>query len=151
MSTWTADEAARELLSVLPLLNRLMITELRREAEDDMTMPQFRVLGYLDEKPTTLSAIARFRRVSLQAAGELVQSLVGRGWIERTPDPNDRRQSLLHLTEQGLQQYRQLNERMSQRLVTYLEKLSKSEMAAVQLALPALHRVIMEGNEDVGD
>ena len=151
MPVWTPQEAARQLLSVLPPLNRLMITELRQEADDDMTMPQFRVLTYLAEKPVTLSAIARLRRVSLQAAGELVQSLVERGWIERVPDPNDRRQSMLHLTEQGWAKYRQLDDRMRQRLLIYMEKLSEAEMAAVQLALPALQRVIMEGNEDVGD
>src|SRR5258708_1026682 len=144
MPVWTPQEAARELLSVLPLLNRLMITELRHEAEDDMTMPQFRVMTYLSEKPATLSAIARYRRVSLQAAGEVVQSLVERGWIERVPDPNDRRQSMLHLTQHGQTQYRQLDDRMQQRLLTYIENLNGEEMAAVQLALSALHRVIME-------
>src|SRR5262245_48646538 len=151
MGTWTPEEAARELLSVLPLLNRLIITELRHEADDDTTMPQFRVLMYLSEEPLTLSAIARLRRVSLQAAGELIQSLVERGWIERVSDPNDRRQWLLHLTDQGRAQYQRLDDRMRRRLLTYMEKLSKAEMAAVQLTLPALHRVIMEGIDDVSE
>ena len=54
----TAEESARELLAILPLLNRLMISELGHEAGDDTTMPQFRVLSYLAEEPLTLKTMA---------------------------------------------------------------------------------------------
>src|SRR6476661_6626868 len=105
MPVWTAEEATRELLSVLPLLSRIMAAELRQEPGDDTTMPQFRVLAYLTEGPLTLSAIAKLRRVSLQSAGDLIQGLVERGWLTRTPDPSDRRQSLLYLTDAGRAKY----------------------------------------------
>jgi DNA-binding MarR family transcriptional regulator len=101
MKSWTAEEATRELMAVVPLLNRLMAAELRLEAGENSTMPRFRVLAHLRDHPMTLSALARRRRVSLQAAGELIQSLVERGWVMRTPDPTDRRQSLLQLTDEG--------------------------------------------------
>src|SRR4051812_49341633 len=105
MTSWTAEQAAHELLAILPLLNRLLAAELRQETNEDTTMPQFRVLTYLAEGPLTLSAIARRRRVSLQAVGELVQILVERGWVARTPDPGDRRQFLLTLTDEGRTRY----------------------------------------------
>src|SRR4051794_27429606 len=95
------ETVTRQLLGVLPFMNRIMASEFRREYGEDATMPQFRVLAYLYEQPMTVSAIARKRRVSLQSAGELVQALVVRNWITRQPDPNDRRQSLLVLTEEG--------------------------------------------------
>lgn len=63
---WTPEETARALLAFLPLINRLIVTELRKEADEDTTMPQFRVLSYLAETPLTVGDIAR--RVSLQAA-----------------------------------------------------------------------------------
>ena len=65
---------------------------MRAAAGEDTTMPQFRVLAQLSEAPRTLSALAKGRRVSLQSMSVLVQSLVERGWIERLPDPSDRRQ-----------------------------------------------------------
>jgi DNA-binding MarR family transcriptional regulator len=142
MSVWTAEEATRELLSVLPLLSRIMAAELRHDPGDDTTMPQFRVLAYLSEQPLTLSAIAKYRRVSLQSAGDLVQVLVERGWVARTSDPNDRRQWLLNLTEVGLAKYQQAQDRMLHRLVPLIENLSNDEMNAVQVALSALHRVL---------
>jgi DNA-binding MarR family transcriptional regulator len=138
----TADESAQDLLALLPLLNRMMIAELRQNDSDDTTMPQFRVLSYLAEEPLTLSVIARRRRVSLQSAGELVQALVDRGWVTRVADPNDRRQTLLHLTEAGIQQYELANRRMLTHLIPLMDNLSSEEMAAVQVALHALRRVL---------
>ncbi len=150
MTQWTTEYATRELLAVLPFLNRIMIAELRPEAGDETTMPQFRVLALLDGQPQTLSALARKRRVSLQAAGELVQVLVERGWVTRTADPSDRRQWLLQLSELGRAQYEQVQARMVRGLIPLIEKLTDEEMSAVQIALPALHRVLdsMKGTEE---
>jgi len=153
MSTWTAEEATQELLAVLPLLNQVVASEVRREAGEETTMPQFRVLGYLAAGPNTLSGLARRRRVSLQAMGELVQTLVERGWISRAPDPSDRRQSLLQLTEQGRSHYERATARMLQHLTPLLRQLSAEELGAVRLALAALHRVLTgdEGNDQNGN
>jgi DNA-binding MarR family transcriptional regulator len=150
-----AEQATRELLSILPLLNRLMVAELRHEVGEDTTMPQFRVLAYLDKEPHTLSAIARLRHVSLQSAGELVQILVERGWIVRTPDPLDRRKSLLNLTEVGRERYQQAQGSILKRLLPLMENLNPDEMSAVQVALQALHRVlsgeVIEESKEVDD
>ena len=58
MSTWTPEEATRELLAVLPLLNRIVAAEVRREAGADTTMPQYRVLSHLAAGPMPLSTLA---------------------------------------------------------------------------------------------
>ncbi len=131
MAQWTPEDATYELLHVLPFLNRMMIAELRPGAGEETTMPQFRVLAHLVEKPSTLSAIARLRRVSLQSAGELVQSL--------------------HLTEAGRQHYDKTSKRMQARLLPLMQRLTDAELAAVQVALPALHRILTEESIDVGD
>ena len=150
MTRWTAEDATRELLAVLPFLNRIMIAQLRPTTSDDTTMSQFRVLALLDEQPQTMSALARKRRVSMQAAGELVQVLVERGWVTRTADPDDRRQWLLELSELGRVQYQQVQARMIHGLIPLIEQLTDEEMSAVQHALPALRRVLdgAKGNDD---
>lgn len=147
MSIWTAEQATQELLAVLPLLNRIVAAEVRREAGEDTTMPQFRVLAHLAEESLTVSELARLRRVSLQAMGELAQVLVERGWVARQPNPRDRRQSLLRLTAAGHEHYERAQQAMLQRLVPLMAQLSEAERAAVQVALPALHRVLIR-NED---
>lgn len=144
----TSHETAHDLLSILPLLSRVMIVELRREAGEDTTMPQFRVLSYLYESPLTVSDIARRRRVSFQSAGELVQAMVERGWITRTPDPNDRRQSLLQLTDAGQQAYERAQNHMLERFSELLDSLSDDDKAVIRRAMSLLQAVLANEEED---
>jgi DNA-binding MarR family transcriptional regulator len=148
MDKWTPERVAHELLAVVPLLTRIVAAEVRREAGDDTTMQQFRVLTHLAEGVLTVSGLARRRRVTLQAMGELVQILVERGWIARTPDPSDRRQQLLTLTEHGQRHYERVQTRVLDQIVPLLARLNARETAAVQVALPALRRAIA-GDEEV--
>lgn len=145
--TWTAEQATHELLQVLPLLNGMIGAEMRAAAGEETTMPQFRVLAQLSAAPCTLSALAKWRRVSLQSMSVLVQSLVERGWIERLPDPSDRRQQLLQLTRRGRTHYQRAQTRIVQRLLPLLEALSAEELRAVALALPALGRVLSQADD----
>ncbi len=48
-----------------------------------------------------LGRLARELRTSKQAAGQLVDMLVGRGYLERAVDPDDRRRLKITLTERG--------------------------------------------------
>jgi DNA-binding MarR family transcriptional regulator len=75
---------------------------------------------------------------------ELVQVLVERGWIVRTPDPTDRRQHMLQLTEPGRAHYERAQEMTIRQLAPLLARLSAAEMGAVQTALPALRRVLAQ-------
>jgi DNA-binding MarR family transcriptional regulator len=142
MTTLKLEDLAHELMTVLPQINRLMAVELRQEVDESATMPQFRVMAYLHQEPMTLTALAQKRRVSIQSAGELVQSLVARGWLNRTPDPSDRRQSILELTDEGRAKYERVQDRMQEQLTAYLALLTDAERDTVQGALIALQRVI---------
>src|SRR5690349_7349967 len=144
MEQWTSEDATREVLAVLPLLNRIVGAEVRREAGEDTTIGQFRVLAHLANGPLTLSVLAKRRRVSLQSMSELAQTLVERGWLSRTPDPNDRRQHLLQLTDSGQVHYQRTQEMTIRQLAPLMAQLSADEMAAVRMALPALRRVLMQ-------
>ena len=141
------ETTATELIDILPLLLHLVATEVKREAGNDTTMPQFRVLGHLVESPLTLSVLARRRHVSLQSMGELVQTLVERGWLERTPDPTDRRQQLISLTAVGRRHFVRAQSKTVQRLTPLMAKLDADELAAVRIALAGLHRVLVTADD----
>ena len=147
----TSHTTAEDLLSILPLLSRVMIVELRREAGDETTMPQFRALSYLNEQPLTVSDIARKRRVSFQSAGELVQTLVERGWVSRTSDPSDRRQSLLQLTDAGLQEYERAQSHMLDRISELLERLSEDDKAVIRRAMSLLQTALASDEDEQAD
>jgi DNA-binding MarR family transcriptional regulator len=48
-----------------------------------------------------LAVLIRDLRVSKQAAGQLVDSLVAGGYLQRSEDPQDRRRQIVALTERG--------------------------------------------------
>jgi DNA-binding MarR family transcriptional regulator len=68
---------------------------------DDVPANGMYVIGALAITETPLGQIIRELRVSKQAAGQLVDALVLRGYLEREVDPSDRRRLTITLTERG--------------------------------------------------
>ncbi len=139
-----AEQIARELLAVLPRLNRIVARELRSYGGGDTTLVQMRVLAELADAPITLSALARKREVSLQAASEHIHCLVEHGWVERTPDPADRRQSLLHITEAGLHQLAEVREHIADQFTPLVERMALEDAEAIHQGLLALRRTLFD-------
>lgn len=141
---WTTDTLARELFDMMPLLGRTIFHHARAIDDEQATFMQVKALCLLIEHPLTVSTLAKKRGVSLQAASTLVQGLVERGWVTRVPDPDDRRQSLLEVTPEGLARARSTRDQMVSRLVESLDGLGPQEIAAARVFLPALRRVLTE-------
>jgi DNA-binding MarR family transcriptional regulator len=59
------------------------------------------VIAAIARTQAPLSAVIRQLGVSKQAAGALVDTLVVRGYLERSVDPVDRRRLVVRLTERG--------------------------------------------------
>jgi len=72
------------------------------EAEcDDIPRNGTYVIGAMARGSTQLAEIIEELGMSKQAAGQLVDTLVLRGYLERAADPEDRRRLTLTLTERG--------------------------------------------------
>ncbi|WP_225753945.1 MarR family winged helix-turn-helix transcriptional regulator [Actinotalea sp. Marseille-Q4924] len=61
------------------------------------------VFAQIHPDGSRLTALARGANMSPQAMGELVDELEELGYVERTPDPTDRRAKLIVLTPRGQQ------------------------------------------------
>lgn len=142
MTNPIVEDTSQHLLAVLPLLHRLVASEVRREIGAAVSVLQLRVLISLLDEAQTLSALAREYHVSPQALCDVTQGLVERGWLARIPHPTDRRQHLLTVTEAGQVAYIQAHDRALQQIMLRLSDLSQPELDAVRTALPALHRVL---------
>ena len=59
------------------------------------------VVGAIARGGSPLAQIIRELGVSKQAGGQLVDTLVVRGYLDRSPDPEDRRRMIISLTERG--------------------------------------------------
>jgi DNA-binding MarR family transcriptional regulator len=94
-SSDTADTASELYLVVVQLVRRFRV---------DLPLPlaQASALGWLARQGArTTSQLAVLERVRPQSMAQTVHELETAGFIVRHPDPADRRQTLIELTEQG--------------------------------------------------
>src|SRR5262249_30251950 len=68
---------------------------------DDIPRDGVFVLGSLSRTGAPLAEVIRWLGVSKQAAGQLVDTLVLRGYLERSVDEEDRRRLRVNLKERG--------------------------------------------------
>ena len=98
------DEAPTETLAD-PF--RAVSRQLRHQTQQalapwDVTPSQARALGVLDRHgPVRLGTLSEHLRIAPRSATEVVDSLTAAGFVERHPDPADRRATLVALTSRG--------------------------------------------------
>ncbi len=68
---------------------------------DDMTLPQFRVLGVVATSPERASRVAMRAAVSRPSLSGVLDGLVGKGWVTRSDVRGDRRGVHLAVTAEG--------------------------------------------------
>jgi DNA-binding MarR family transcriptional regulator len=59
------------------------------------------VFRFVHEDGMRLTELATLAGMTKQSVGEIVDDLTGRGYVERVPDPADRRAKLIRLTQRG--------------------------------------------------
>jgi DNA-binding MarR family transcriptional regulator len=64
----------------------------------DITLAQARIAARIGSHGIRVSDLAEQTRVTKQSAGFLVEQLEAAGYVERVPDPDDRRARLVRLT-----------------------------------------------------
>jgi DNA-binding MarR family transcriptional regulator len=124
---------------------RLIVGRLirRMRAEGRFPLAQGAVLGRLDRcGAATVSALAAAERVRPQSMSQTVSELEADGLVSRRPDPTDRRQLLVELTDAGhatLADERRQREGWLARAIA--EDLSSAERAALERAIEPLRRL----------
>jgi DNA-binding MarR family transcriptional regulator len=109
----------------------------------DLTTPELTALSRLDrEGPATPSALARAEQVSPQAMGMTVGSLERRGLVEKRPDPDDGRRTVLSLTPEGRQVVLTKRSARTQQLAKALaDGFTAEELATLLRAAPLIERL----------
>ncbi len=136
------DECARILLEITPLVMRSIRKELRSHRAPDLSVPQFRILFFLNRNASSsLSALAEHIGLTLPSMSKMVDGLVGRALVLRRECPSDRRKVTLSLTEEGKRVLEAARESAQNRLSEQLSALSGSQRAAIIEAMLDLQRV----------
>src|SRR5258708_20267385 len=101
-------ELSRHLLAVIPLIMRSIRAMMRDFEGSNLTVPEFRGLGFVWLQPCNNKQLADWQGVSLPAMSRMVDYLVRRKLLLRTPGTSDRRQIQLRLSRKGDVEFKRL-------------------------------------------
>lgn len=117
---------------------------MRSEADHDIPGPAvLAVLSRLYRAGTqTPTELAEAERLQPQSLTRILASLALRQWVDRVPDPDDRRRSRISITSEGLAVLRRYSVQRERWLAATLEStLSPTERQLLRLAADLLIRV----------
>ena len=127
---------ASELRVVLGQLVR------RLRAEHRFSLSHGSVLGRLDrEGPQSVSQLAVAERVRPQSMAQTVGEMEAEGYVVRTPDPADRRRSLVDFTPAGRAALDEDRRRRVGWLASAIAELPADDQAALARATEVLRRL----------
>jgi DNA-binding MarR family transcriptional regulator len=133
------ENCAREILETVPLVMRFIRCHVRQHPATGLILPQFRALSYVSRvNAPSLSEVAEHLGVGLPAMSRLADDLVRKGWMDRRPVANNRRQIALDLTAAGSKKLESVRAAIRRRLAEKLTSLSAAERSAVREAMQAL-------------
>lgn len=135
----SAEECAREILDVVPLVMRAIRAEMRSHRSPDLSVPQFRTLLYLQRHPgASLSALSDHLGLTPPSVSKLVNGLVGRGLVARQTSLVDRRRVMLLVTPSGAAILRAASQATQVRLAEALARLDEGKRTVVMDGMRAL-------------
>lgn len=101
--------------------------------------PHGNVLQYLDDEGTRVSELAARAQVTKQSMAELVLHLERHGYVERVPDPSDRRAKLVRATARGGEVYALAREFVAKSEAEWERKLGKRNLDQLRALLVELN------------
>jgi len=132
------DEIAEALPQRSSALSRLFLTT----TSVCVSRTEVGVLRNLRAGPRRITELAAEERVTQPAITLLVNRLQERGWVDRIPDPSDRRAVLVSLTPTGQAVFEQLRAEYRALMHEEMASLDDSEIETLAAAVEILDKVI---------
>lgn len=136
----TPELAGRLRLTIVRTARRL-----RQEAGTDLSPSTTAALSTVERHgPITPSELAARERIQRPTATRVLARLEDAGLVRRTPDPQDRRSSLVAVTPAARELLAELRTRKTAFLAERLERLEPEERAVLDRAADILERMLKE-------
>ncbi len=131
-------------METLHLMVRIVGREVRREYPPSLPEHQFRTLIVIRHQDrASLSSVAEHLGTSLPAVSKVVDQLVDLGYVRRETAPEDRRKSILSLTDAGEAVVEIAKSQMHSKLAERLSHLTGYECAVLDLAMNILRSALV--------
>lgn len=146
--TGSRSDALRELESEVGVLIRRVrrvIGERARAVHPDLLPSSYLMLGYVrDHGPVRASAVGQVLDIDKGAISRQVQHLIDLGLLDRSPDPEDGRATLLTASEDAVRRLEQVADDRRALLVERLGEWSPEEMRAFAASLHRYNEALSE-------
>ena len=143
--TRPAQRCAAAMLETIPAAMRIIRRHMRSHRLPGMSVPQFRVLAFLDRSgPATLSAAAEHVGTTLPSMSRMLQSLVDSRLVRRRRGVTDRRTVGLEITARGHRVLTIARKATIAQLTGQLEALRAGDLGRLEQAMGLLRRVVVD-------
>jgi DNA-binding MarR family transcriptional regulator len=148
----TKQAVARALLDVVPVIMRTIRTEMRSHRANDLTVPLFRSLMYLERHPgVALLDLAGHLGLTSPSACKIVDGLVANSMVQRQHSETDRRKITLELTREGKKVLDEARISAQSRLADLLAPLSAEQCETIFEALQIIQPLFLPAGDKIMD
>ena len=130
-----SPSTATLLLQAFQCLIDQLVADLHQAGYQDIRSAHSRVFEHLPAKGARVARMAEAAQMTQQSMTELVEYLQKLGYLERLPDPDDRRAKLVRLTETGTKLSAKGRESMRKIDASWEARLGKHRMHEMRSAL----------------
>ena len=146
----SSDAIAREILDIVPIIMRVIRTEMRSHRSADLAVAQFRALLFISRNPgSSLLAVAHHLGLTPPTVSKMVDGLVLNDLVSRESSRADRRMVNLTLTAQGQEILDKARNGAQTRLAEILSRLNSEEGETVLQAMHLLQPLFLPGSDHV--
>src|SRR6185437_15270437 len=150
MSSRLPDTSARRTSKNLAILLRepfrigseLLHVRLAERGHPDVRPPHGNVFQFLDDDGTRVSVLAQRAQITKQSMAELVAHLECHGYVERVPDPSDRRAKLVRATARGSEVYAIARDVVAEIEADWTRQLGGPKMRQLRELLTELNEIL---------
>jgi DNA-binding MarR family transcriptional regulator len=146
----STESVARELLDVVPVIMRTIRTEMRSHRSNDLTVPLFRSLMFLERHPgVSLLDLSGHLGLTSPSVCKIVDGLVDHSLVKRQPSNTDRRKITLALTRAGQKVLDEARTSAQARLAELLVPLSAQQCETVFQALQIIQPLFLPAADKI--
>ena len=119
-----------------------LLKRLAQRGHHHVRYPHGNVFQYLDDAGTRVSVLAERAQMTKQSMAELVAHLERHGYVERVPDPGDRRAKLVRTTARGKQVFAIARETVAEVEARWTQRLGERQMRSLRRLLEQLNAAL---------
>lgn len=122
-------------------LENRVINALAEAGYGDITIAQMKIMQRIGPNGTRLTELAEQAQVTKQTAGFLVDQLEKARWVERVPDPSDKRARLVRIAARGKEAIPTANAAVAEVEAEWEAHLGKERMTQLRRTLTKLREI----------